>query len=349
MRSSETDHTQAVAGWVADGGSSRRAPFLVGLGILFFSTLLFALGSSLITLMAARCLQGAAAGFVYTVGLALLVDTVGGDQVGSWMGFTISGMTLGLLLGPMLGGLIYEKSGYFAVFAVALAVIAFDFVLPLLMIEKRSAQKWLESLSERNGYGTMGNQQHSDPVPWPTVCTVNPEPQNDDSGSSSDVNDEQRPLRNGVDERESHCTSQQSRPGIAIRLVKRFPTTYALISSQRLAAALYGGFVQVALICSFDSVLPLFVHRTFGWDSSAMGLIFLAISIPALAGSLAGALSDRLGTRVVVLGGFAISTTALALLSLITDNSIHQKVLLCALLAIISKPLFPSVESSFIY
>ena len=346
MRSPETDHAQAVAGWMADRGSSRRAPFLVGLGILFFSTLLFALGSSLITLMAARCLQGAAAGFVYTVGLALLVDTVGGDQVGSWMGFTISGMTLGLLLGPMLGGLIYEKSGYFAVFAVALAVIAFDFVLPLLMIEKRSAQKWLESPSERNGYGTMGNQQHGDHVPWPTVCTVNPKPQTDDSGSSSEVNDEQRPLRNGVDE---HCTSQQSRPGIAIRLAECFPTTYALISSQRLAAALYGGFVQVALICSFDGVLPLFVHRTFGWDSSGMGLIFLAISIPALAGSLAGALSDRLGTRVVVLGGFAISTAALALLSLVTDNSIHQKVLLCALLAIISKSLFSSVESSYIY
>jgi MFS family permease len=298
--------------------------------MLFLSTLLFAVGTSPATLVVARCLQGAAAGIVYTVGLAMLVDTVGRDEVASWMGLTLSGMTSGVMIGPMLGGLIYAKVGYYAVFVVVLAVITLDLLLQLFMVEKETADKWLKSPTGGSGYGTISNKQDDD---HDSRSPSSIEDQEVRSRPSSESCTEEDPSTREISYSTTQGSNQDERYTIAKYLAKRFPTTYALLSSGRLVAAMYGGFVQVALICSFDSILPIFVYRKFGWDSSATGLIFLAISIPSLAGPVAGALSDRLGARIVVLTGFTLSSVALALLSLVAYDSVQQKVLLSALLA----------------
>ena len=131
-------------------------------------------------------------------------------------------------------------------------------------------------------------------------------------------------------------TNPRSQPALA----KQFLTTYVLLSSGRLAAAMYGGFVQVAVTSSFDSKLPLFVHQTFDWDSSAAGLIFLAITVPSLAGPLLGVLSGRFGTRILMLGGFTLATLALTPLGLVTENSTEHKALLCVLFALTGTSLF---------
>lgn len=136
------------------------------------------------------------------------------------------------------------------------------------------------------------------------AAVVDQERQHNPSELSRESDNEEDPLIEEIRQRESQPTTQIDRSaGTAKRLAERFPTTCGLMSSGRLVAAMYGGFVQVALICSFDSILPIFVHKTFSWDSSATGLSFLAISIPALTGPLIGLLSDRLGTRIVVLRG----------------------------------------------
>ena len=54
----------------------------------------------------------------------------------------LSGLNLGLLMGPFLAGIIYDKAGYYAVFVSILAIIAFDFLLRLAMIEKQYALQW---------------------------------------------------------------------------------------------------------------------------------------------------------------------------------------------------------------
>ncbi|KAI4116835.1 MAG: hypothetical protein LQ345_002805 [Seirophora villosa] len=59
------------------------------------------------------------------------------------MGFVFSGNTLGLLFSPFLAGIVYDHLGYYAVFIILFGVIAFDIVLRGLMVEKRTADKWL--------------------------------------------------------------------------------------------------------------------------------------------------------------------------------------------------------------
>lgn len=80
-----------------------------------------------------------------------------------------------------------------------------------------------------------------------------------------------------------------------------------------------------AIVGSFNATLPVFVKHTFGWDPQGVGLIFLALTAPALAGAVFGAASDRYGPRNVALSGFSLASLSLALLALIRDDSVAAK------------------------
>jgi MFS family permease len=75
-----------LAGYFADKISTRRLPFLVGLSALIGSTALFAVGQTVLVLVVARILQGISAAVVWTIGLALVYDTVGSANLGKTIG-----------------------------------------------------------------------------------------------------------------------------------------------------------------------------------------------------------------------------------------------------------------------
>lgn len=62
-------------------------------------------------------------GCIWVVGLALVIDTVPASSQMQSLGFVSIGMTAGSSLGPLLGGIIYDKAGYNAVFILAYAVV----------------------------------------------------------------------------------------------------------------------------------------------------------------------------------------------------------------------------------
>ena len=74
------------AGWIADRAPSRRLPFLCGLAALLAATVMLAFGRTLGVLFAARVLQGVSAAVVWTVGLAMVLDTVGPGNLGKVVG-----------------------------------------------------------------------------------------------------------------------------------------------------------------------------------------------------------------------------------------------------------------------
>jgi MFS family permease len=60
------------------------------------ATALLYLARNLWLLVLSRFLQGLSAAVVYTVGFALLADTVGQENIGQWMGFVISSLNVGM-------------------------------------------------------------------------------------------------------------------------------------------------------------------------------------------------------------------------------------------------------------
>jgi predicted MFS family arabinose efflux permease len=75
-----------LAGLLADRISTRQAPFLWGLTALLGATILLFVGQSITVLALARVLQGVSAAFVWTIGLALCLETVGPENLGKTIG-----------------------------------------------------------------------------------------------------------------------------------------------------------------------------------------------------------------------------------------------------------------------
>ncbi|KAL8764748.1 MAG: hypothetical protein Q9194_006864 [Teloschistes cf. exilis] len=315
-----------LIGWIADRSSSRQAPFLFGLLLALAATILYTVGQSPAVLVLGRCLQGCSVSIVFTVGLALLVDTVEREEIGQWIGFVLSGMNMGVMISPFLGGLVYEKAGYYAVCTMGLGIIGVDLLLRLVLIER---------------FGTFGdnsstaNRQH-------THQQGHAKNQGEESSRRSNVAEHGPHSRARTREDEPLLSSSQavapsSKDGEQKQsgLASRFPVLAVLLGSPKVWTALYGALLHLAIITSFDAVLPRFVQFNFGWGSLKAGLIFLAISLPSLPGSLFGTLSDRWGPRVVTLTGFAVAVPPLGLLALVRHDGTGQIVLLCFLLALI--------------
>src|SRR5918993_2609579 len=122
----------------------RKTPLVGGMIVLAGSTVLFAYADSLAWLFAARLAQGAADAVTWVVGFALIADLYGPAERGRVMGFVMSGTSLGLMIGPSLGGWLYETGGmrlpFLAVagFAVA-ATIGFAWLrLPSVQAEREA-------------------------------------------------------------------------------------------------------------------------------------------------------------------------------------------------------------------
>ena len=99
-------HDVAVVGYFSDKGSSRKIPFLVGLIAVAGATIMFWLASSPTTMIIARSLQGVAEAAMWTIGNALVVDTMRKDQLGVAMGYVSMSMNIGTMAGPALGGIL---------------------------------------------------------------------------------------------------------------------------------------------------------------------------------------------------------------------------------------------------
>ena len=52
------------------------------------------------------------------------------------------GMSMGMLISPLLGGIVYDKAGYNSVFGMCYALIGLDIVFRLLLVEKKVAARW---------------------------------------------------------------------------------------------------------------------------------------------------------------------------------------------------------------
>ncbi|KAI0206792.1 MFS transporter-like protein [Astrocystis sublimbata] len=312
-----------IAGIYADHTESRRWPLLLGLIALAGSTFLLAFGNSIGLFLLGRILQGLSAAVVWSVGCALLVDTMG-SNVGVAMGYITISMNIALILAPVIGGVVYNKAGYYAVYYVAFGVVGLDIALRLTMIEKKIAKKWIAEpaavteteTSQRDVEKTLPAAAEGDKALEQSTGVTGAGPLAADSAVEASHSDEEGPAP------KDEPKKQKGRGAIE------------LLKSPRLLTALYGILVESGILLGFDAVLALFVRDLFDWDSSAVAVLFLALFIPGFIAPLAGWLSDKYGAKWPSFAGFVLVIPILVSLRFVTDNTIQHKVLLAFLLAI---------------
>ncbi|KAL8966789.1 MAG: hypothetical protein Q9183_003211 [Haloplaca sp. 2 TL-2023] len=293
------------AGIIADRVSTRQAPFLIGLVALLAATLMLFLGQTVAVLAIARILQGVSAAVVWTIGLALVLDTVGPENLGKTIGSIFGFISIGELAAPVLGGVVYKKAGYPGVFGMGFGLLAVDFTMRLFLIEKKVAAKWITPTDEA--------QEDSD--------------QTGDDATTEDADEEEPLLRKKEAENYKVPEGQH-------KAVRAFPILYCL-KDPRLLTALLVAFNQATLLATFDATIPTEAEDLYGFDSLKAGLLFIALVLPyILLGPVAGWLVDRYGPKPAAVLGFGYLVPVLILLRLVRPGGTSQIVIYCALLAL---------------
>ena len=306
-----------VAGYIADRTSSRQLPFLTGLSALIAATALFFTGTSNAVLTVARVAQGASSAFVWTVGLSLCLDTVGVKNLGKTIGSIFSFISVGELFAPVVGGVLYDKAGIGAVAAVAVSILAVDFFMRLLVIEKKVAARYAASPPSRE---TDESESTSD------------SDTDADAATDAPLHDESTPLIGATPPDDPYLIPSPSKQPA---LIRRMPILYCLRSPSLLTALLVA-LIQALLLAAFDATIPTHAAALYRFDSLRAGALFAPLGLAnLLLGPLAGWAVDRYGTKPVGALGYAYLVPALALLRIPTAAPYPQQAILYgALLAL---------------
>jgi multidrug resistance protein len=107
----------------------RKVPMIGALLLLAISTVGFAYAQSLPMLFAARILQGAADAMTWIVGFAMIADLYSPEERGRAMGLAMAGSTAGIIIGPVLGGWLYEIGGIRLPFLAVAGLAAADMIV----------------------------------------------------------------------------------------------------------------------------------------------------------------------------------------------------------------------------
>jgi MFS transporter, DHA1 family, solute carrier family 18 (vesicular amine transporter), member 1/2 len=121
-----------VSGWLTDRFGGQRI-LVLGLLLLLISTLVFAFSSTLPLLFLARTLQGVAASIPWTAGLAIIASEYSGTERYRRFTQVFSATSIGTLVGPALGGLLYTWRGFQAPFITIAALILLESIVILIV------------------------------------------------------------------------------------------------------------------------------------------------------------------------------------------------------------------------
>src|SRR5262245_27773360 len=112
----------------------RKKPMVGGLMALAASTLIFSFATSLPWLFAAHFVQGVVDEVTWVVGFALIADLYAPEERGRVSGIVMMGTSVAFMVGPTLGGWLYELGGISMPF-IGVAVLAAIVTLLFLALE----------------------------------------------------------------------------------------------------------------------------------------------------------------------------------------------------------------------
>ena len=153
-------------------------------------------------------------------------------------------MSIGLILGPVLGGVIYARCGYYAAFGLAFGFIGVDLMLRVILVEKKIAARYIAAPSNSN-----------------------------EEPRSIKMQD----LPNMVRPDDSEAIPQTDPTPSSVLMIRRLkmPTVIRILRYPRLLVALFLSFVQALVFSAFDATIPLYLNALFNYSALQSGSLHL--------------------------------------------------------------------------
>ncbi|KAJ1993562.1 hypothetical protein H4R33_000622 [Dimargaris cristalligena] len=134
-----------VFGGLSDRYQVRQVPMCILLLVLGVATLLFGIAKEYYQLLIARLIQGLAGGGTWAIGFGMILDMNSPSKSIAILGSVMACSSMGTLLGPTLGGFLYEGGGRMAPFVFGGCLAFLDLILRLFIGETAG---WKERQAE---------------------------------------------------------------------------------------------------------------------------------------------------------------------------------------------------------
>jgi len=267
-----------------------RKVYLGGYLVFVFGSLLCAFSWGIWSLVAFRVVQALGAGMLFAVGPAIVTRAFPPSERGRALGFVGVAVAAGLAMGPTLGGLIIDALGWQWIFLVNVPIGLVACLLAVVVLSPAApvGQRFdpagavfsfltlfplLLALSKGEAWGW------SNPLVWGLLVLA-------------------------------------ALSGVAFVMVEvRVPQPvldFDLFRIRVFSLATLAAISSYIVLATIMFTLPFYLQDARGFSVARAGLLLTPVPfMTAIVGPLSGALSDRIGSRVLSTVGLLISTTAL--------------------------------------
>ena len=282
-----------TAGSIADDLGRRRV-FVAGLVVFTAASVLCGLSHTPLMLNLARALQGVGGGLMFATALALLASNYSGRDRGTAIG--LWGATIGAAtaVGPLVGGLLVEVSGWEAIFFINLPIGIITIAVTLARVQESrdphgGGVDWIGTLTFSGAlfaivFGLIrGNAEN-----WNgEIITI---------------------LIVGAGLLLAFVAYERRRPNAMLDI--------SLFRKPAFCGASIAAFVLSASMFSMFLYLTLYVQNILGYSALEAGLRFMPVTVVSfVAAPISGKLAERFGARWFLAGGLALVALGLLLMS----------------------------------
>lgn len=124
----------------------RKRIFVLGIAIFALGLIACSLAGGIDELILYRCLQGLGAAMVISCGTALVTEVFPATEMGRGMGLLGISVSLGFIIGPLLGGFLLDWLQWRAIFYLRAPIAIFSLFLTLFLLRKDEMKSWTGSL-----------------------------------------------------------------------------------------------------------------------------------------------------------------------------------------------------------
>ncbi|KAG6857631.1 hypothetical protein H0H87_010199 [Tephrocybe sp. NHM501043] len=201
----------------------------------------------------------------------------------------MGGLSIGSLIGPPVGGALFNRFGYRGPFIFSIIGTAFDLIARLLIIERKDALRWGIDPKE---LADIPSEEKTDS---PTNEAGAQEELQGKDVEKAGTSTAQAPATESEGQRKQQ---QVSLPVVMVKLAK----------SSRASIAFLVTFIYGVVYTTQEPTLPLHLQQIWGLDSAKVGLVLLASVIPTLfSAPLTGWYTDKKGAEWVTFVSLALA------------------------------------------
>ncbi|NOX63887.1 MAG: MFS transporter [Chloroflexi bacterium] len=307
----------------------KKAVFASGLVVFVLGSLLCGAAPSIYWLIAFRFVQSIGAAMMLALGVAIVTETWPPYERGQAIGIAGGIISLGIVAGPMLGGVILQNLSWRWIFYVnlpvgAIALVIVLFVMPRLKPTAAAGTfDWPGALTAGAALFSFAlamtlSQRRGFASPWVLALLA--------LAALLLV------VFIWVEQRHPH-------PMIDLNLLK----------NPDFSLNLFNGFLTFVAIAGVVLFLPFYLEQVLALPQQQVGLLMGVVPLVlGIMGPLAGAISDRVGTRPVIVVGLAFLLTGYVALTRLSASGSQAMFLLLLLPVGLGMGIFQSPNNTAI-